>query len=386
MIETTAWVLHRGPDDAIAGGVAGELRMETLQLPDPVGDEVVAEPLYGCWEANMSHALERSPVDICRQRGEDRIVLGNAGVVLVTDVGPDAVRVKPGDICMVVCAGRTDPHGYIELVHGYDMPGSVGVLTQRMTVSERLLQPVPPADTDLRQWATYARYWTAWDNWQVARTCWSSQVTPSEQPDALVFGWGGGVTFAQLTLAQREGFRVAMTASTPERLEMLARAGITPVDRRNFPDLAYDSARYRSDPDYRERYLASESTFLATIAELSDGRGVAVFSDNIGGPLTRAAFKALGRQGVLTTAGWKHGMRISSVRAIECITRHIHIHTHACRVTEIPRVVAYQERTGWLPDLTGDPIYDFEDIPQLAKDYAAGDVTSYFPIFRVNAD
>jgi hypothetical protein len=46
---------------------------------------------------------------------------------------------------------------------------------------------------------------------------------------------------AELELARRHGFRVAMTASTPERLAAIERSGVTAIDRRRFPDLAFDT-------------------------------------------------------------------------------------------------------------------------------------------------
>jgi hypothetical protein len=45
--------------------------------------------------------------------------------------------------------------------------------------------------------------------------------------------------------------------------------------------------------------------------------------------------------------------------------------------------VAFAERTGWVPPLDG-AVYAWEDIPQLASDYTAGRIESYFPIFEVN--
>lgn len=385
MIRTDAWVLHRGPEGAPPGSVPGELSLEELTFPALTPHEALVEPLYGCWEANLTHALERSPVDICRQRGEERVVLGNAGIVRVVAVGRAVTAVAEGDVCFFGCFGRTDRFGYLELVHAYDAPGTVGVLAKQVKMAEHLLHRVPDDPRyGLTEWAPYARYWTAWDNWQVAHACWRSQMDRGDATDPLVFGWGGGVTLAELELARRDGFRVAMSASGPERIAQLTRLGIAAVDRRAFPDLYFDQRRYRADDEYRDRYLASEREFLRVIHELSDGYGVSIFIDNIGGPTYRATLKALGRQAVLTTVGWKRGMRLETLRATECITRHIHVHTHACRPEDVPRIVEYQRSTGWLPDMSGERVYGWESVPQLAKDYAAGAVAGYFPLFRVN--
>jgi hypothetical protein len=110
---------------------------------------------------------------------------------------------------------------------------------------------------------------------------------------------------------------------------------------------------------------------------------VAIFVDNIGTPVFRATLKALARQGVITTTGWKWGMDLDIVRAIECINRHIHVFTHYARYEEGLDAVAFAERTGWLPPAEAR-LWRYEQVPQLAADYAAGRVSSYFPIFQVN--
>ena len=44
----------------------------------------------------------------------------------------------------------------------------------------------------------------------------------------------------------------------------------------------------------------------------------------------------------------------------------------------------FAERNNWLPRVDESEIYDFDEIPRLVADYAAGQ-TSYYPIYRVNA-
>lgn len=389
MLTTDAWVLHAGPADPAAGNpVPGELSRETYTFPDVTGNEALVEPLYGSWEANMGHALERTPVDVCRQRGEDRIVIGNFAVVRVVRTGRDVSRVKEGDLCLMQAFARTDELGYVKLVHAYDAPGTIGVLARQTKIREHLLTPLwPDTRFSVRQWAaSYGRYWTAWDNWKVAYGCYRAQVPVDprelEQPP-LAFGWGGGVTFAELELAQRAGFTAAMASGSPKRLAEIEAKGMIPVDRRDFPDLDYDETRL-ADPGYRRRYQDSERTFLRTLGRISGGRGAAVVIDNIGKPVYRATLRALGRQGVLTTVGWKHGMRLETMRANECIKRHIHVHTHACRYHDIEEIMEFQETTGWMLPPDGQRAYGFDEIPQLARDYAAGRLDTYFPLFQVN--
>lgn len=121
-------MLRAGPKDTGPGyPILGKLRRESLSFPDFAKDEPLVEPLYGSWEANTSHALGRSPVGVVRQRGENRIVVGNFGVMRVLRAGPEVTKVKEGDLCLLALS-RTDSYGYVKLVHGYDAPGTVGVL------------------------------------------------------------------------------------------------------------------------------------------------------------------------------------------------------------------------------------------------------------------
>ena len=58
---------------------------ETIELPVLGPEDLIVEPLHGCWEGNMTHAVARDPIDVCAARAEDAIVLGNAGAVRVVD-------------------------------------------------------------------------------------------------------------------------------------------------------------------------------------------------------------------------------------------------------------------------------------------------------------
>ncbi|WP_031470505.1 zinc-binding dehydrogenase [Sciscionella sediminilitoris] len=388
MLKTDAWVLHPGQDGAAPARTTGEaLSREQFALGELGDNEVLVEPLYGSWEANLDHALSRSPIDVCRARGEDAVIIGNLGVVRVLRTGssPRAESFQEGDICLVMPFGKTDRHGYAELVYAYDMPGTIGLLAKQTKLEADILLRVPPLTPySLPQWAAYARYFTAWDNWRTALRCWQAQL-PDERPaDHLVFGWGGGVTFAEMLLARRAGFRVAMTTSTDERMDMLRRNGITGVDRRLFPDLVHRPELAGQDAEYDARHRAAQKEFLRTIGELSDGAGVAIFIDNMGAPLHRATLKALARQGVLTTCGWKQGMSTTSLRASECIGRHLHVHTHVWRLQDSATIRDHQENTGWIPDIDETKIYGFDDIPALAEEYSIGKLDTYFPIFQVN--
>ncbi|MEI8256216.1 MAG: zinc-binding alcohol dehydrogenase family protein, partial [Deltaproteobacteria bacterium] len=87
--------------------------------------DVLVEPLYGCWESNMSDAMARRPVDICLQRDEPRVVVGNAGVVRVVETGREVTGAKPGDVCMLFGSGAVDQYGFVTRALAYDAPGTM---------------------------------------------------------------------------------------------------------------------------------------------------------------------------------------------------------------------------------------------------------------------
>jgi NADPH:quinone reductase-like Zn-dependent oxidoreductase len=386
MYTTEAWVLHRG-SHGVADGEPGELRLETYTFPEITAHEVLAAPLYGCWEGNMTHAVRRRPVDVCRQRREDRVVLGNAGVVRILQIGDAVNSVRPGDVCMVYGAGETDAFGYMTKALAYDAPNTVGVLAKRCKLPESCVLPLPLRTRySLRQWAAFAvRYVTAWANWRVAYGCWNVQMSDEAMPGPFVWAWGGGTAFAEADLARLHGCRAAMISSNPERLAMIARAGIEPIDRREFAGLAFDEQKYADDPKFRKAYQAAETAFLAKVKEVTGGHGVSIFVDHIGTPVTRATLKALARQGVITTSGWKHGMVTTFMRAVECIERHVHVHTHYARRSEARAAMLAAESTGWMPPVSAtEAVVEWNDIPKLAEAHAAERVESYFPVFQVN--
>ncbi|MFG2957366.1 zinc-binding alcohol dehydrogenase family protein [Streptomyces sp. NPDC048291] len=345
------------------------------------------EPILGSWEANMDHALARSPIDVCSSRGEDAVVLGNLGVVRVLKVHPESrhARVGEGDLCLLLPFGKLDRFDYAELAYAYDCPRTIGLLARHSKMDVRLLLPIPEATAhSLPQWAAYGRYFTAWDNWSKAYGCWRTQVADDDPANHLVFGWGGGVAFAELMLAKRAGFRVAMAAGSDERVAFLHDHGITPVDRRRFPDLSLPTRQERSDRDRHRRRRASVAAFIDTVKDLSDGHGVAIFVDNIGEPLYDVTLNALAREGVVATCGWKAGMRLSHLRGAESIARHIHVNTHVWRLPDSPRIRDFMEADGWMTPEGSTVVYDFDRVPDLADDYANGKIGSYFPMYRVN--
>lgn len=382
-LKTDAWVVHRG--EGKNPGKA-ELKLEKFEIPDLGPEHVYARPLYGCWEGNMGHILDRKPVDVAAQRDEDRVVMGNAGVVEIIEVGDDVTTVKKGDIAVLFCNGGWDEYGYPEWIFGYDAKDTIGMLAKTTRLHQKQVIRIPdkaPTDARLAQWAGFSlRYPTAWSNWRLAYGTYRLMLDDNEYPTPTVWGWGGGVTLAQLDLAHRAGCDTVQISSSGARRALAENLGIGVVDRSEFRDLYFDQRRYRKDEEYTAKYLAAEKVFTDIVKERTGGAGVNIFIDYIGGPVSRATILATSRQSVVTTAGWKAGMRVSNIRAIECINRRQHIHTHYARYSEGIQAVNYAANNDWLPEV--DPkIYGYEEVPTLAEDYDKGDFV-YYPIFKVN--
>ncbi len=377
-----AWVLRKQPTNDERPGMLEKARIE---LPEMGEHDVLVEPIFGTWEANMTHALERRPVDLCYLRGEEFVVLGNSGVARVLKVGSAVSNCKEGDVCVFGPIGTYDEFGQTIQVYGYDQPGSIGFLAKRAVWHERMLSPVP-AETKypLERWAGWSiRYGTAWDNWTLALGVWKLLLDGQEAP-TYVWGWGGGVSLAMLQLARNSGYKTAMIASQDERLDLIRRENIAAVDRRQFPGLDFDEERFKSDRAYTRSYATAERAFLKIVEELTEGNGVSIFMDNIGAPVMRATLRALGRMGVVTTVGWKCGKAINYDRARECICRHTFVHSHGCSRHAGLKGIEYSEQHGWLPP--ADPVvYSWETIPQLAADYAQGKLADYMPVFSINS-
>jgi NADPH:quinone reductase-like Zn-dependent oxidoreductase len=242
----------------------------------------------------------------------------------------------------------------------------MGVLARTMKAKERQFVRIPERSRfSLEQWAAFSlRYITAWANWNIAWGCFRTQLPEVPPNEVFVCAWGGGVAIAQLELAKMAGCRVAMLTSQKSRLSLLERLGIDGIDRGSFREAAF------------------EEDFLASIRERTHGRGVSIFIDNIGANY-RSTIKALAREGVIATSGWKRAMTYPTVRSMECIARHIHVYTHYARLAEGFAAVDFAEKHGWMPTLEVKT-YTWDEIPQLAEDYAAGRIESYFPIFSIN--
>lgn len=386
-MKTEAWVLAHGRCAGEAGedGIAGFDRRE-IELGEPGPDEVLVEPLFAAWEGNLDHAVRRHPIDVCEQRGEDEVILGNSGVVRVLSDGAGNPGLSEGQLAILLPRGEVDQYGYTKLVHGYDKPGSRGILSKRAVLPRDVLFPLEPQLQLTPQEITAAgRYIIAWNNWKVALACWRSQM-PSEDPrDHLVFGWGGGVALGGLLLARDAGFRVAMATASDRRIQQLQDLGIVPVDRCDFPGLTASASDLNSR-ELRKQRPESEARFAERVREISPrGEGAAIILDHIGGNLYIPTLNSLARQGVISTVGWKAGMRMTHLRASEAIARHIHVNTHMTHWDDVQPALDYAVSNEWVPEVDDADVYDWGNVRSLAYDYHHGATRSYFPMVSIQS-
>ncbi|MHC4822383.1 MAG: zinc-binding alcohol dehydrogenase family protein [Planctomycetota bacterium] len=377
-----AWFLYAGDGSGKDG--PGTLVRESFELPDLRPDEVLVEPLFGSWEANIDHAIRRDPLDICFMRGEEKMIPGNGSVVRVLEVGTEVDGLEVGQVGLPSLSFKADSFGYPILCSGYDMPGRHGTMATRLNMKADWIVPIPQ-DTrhSYAQWAAFSvRYPTAWSNWELAYGTFRLQVEEEEMSVLNVWGWGGGTSFAELDLARRQGHRAVMLSGNPHHQAQIAASGIEVVDRLQFGPL--DFCGFKATPDRMEAYAKAEAALLEEVGRRTDGKMVQVFVEMIGEPVYRATLKALSRQGVLTTAGWKLGMREQFLRAQECIQRHQHIYTHFARRKQMEAAVEFAESSGWVPKVD-ERIYEFGEVLELAEDYRKGR-TGLFPCYRVGGE
>ncbi|MCX5747614.1 MAG: zinc-binding alcohol dehydrogenase family protein [Proteobacteria bacterium] len=276
-----------------------------------------------------------------------------------------------------------DEFGYMKGAHGYDSPNTVGFLAKTTKLHVSTLHKLPENSRfSLRQWAAFSlRYLTAWSNWHVALGALRLQLSEQDLPVPHVWGWGGGTTLAELSLARLQG--CAATMITGSHVEAIQAKGITALDRHKLGILDFDERRFGTEDDYRQQYLAGEKQFLREVKAIT-GRGVSIFVDLIGSPVHRMTLKSLARQAVITTAGWKLGMLTPVNRAVECLSRHVHVFTHYVRASEAAPAIAFAELHGWMPE-DRSPVYRWDDIPTLVTDYRDNKIASYYPLFEVAA-
>lgn len=362
-MKTEAWVLINAKDNKENELVKTEIEIEQLEK-----NEVLLKPLYGCLEGNMVHAISNNPINILKERGEQEIILGNAGVLEIEDIGTMvSKKLKKGDKVIYFCNGQSDEYGYPLKITGYDKKGSMGMMAKKIKLKEDEIIKIPEnSKVPLEQWAGFSlKFITAWSNWNMAYNTWKIQMPDVPNNEIYVFGWGGGVTYAELLLAKKMGCNCTMITSKNENIKLCEENGIDVFNR----------AKYTKEN--------LEAKLLEYINQKTNKKGVSIFIDNIGKDVYGITLKALGRQSVITTSGWKSGGMLPILRQNECQNRHTHVFTHYAKLTEGMKAMEFAEMKDWLPPIC-KKICDWEDIPKLIEDYKNGDLETYFPIYKIN--
>ena len=216
-MHTLAWVLK----DA---GQKTKLSLENFEFSEISEDEVLAEPLIGSIEGNFVHAMNKKPENIFAARNEEKIILGNAGIVRILKTGCHVTNVKAQDICILFGNALPDKYGYPMKVTGYDNPGSMGMFGKQIKLKKHEVIPIPKnSRLSLEQWAMFSlKFVTAWSNWKSAFKAYRIQMDLPES-QMHVWSWGGGVSYAEVKLASLLGCQTGMLLSQ-EKMKKLCLA------------------------------------------------------------------------------------------------------------------------------------------------------------------
>ena len=174
----------------------------------------------------------------------------------VAAIGPGVTRWREGDMVMALLSGG----GYAELA----------------AAPEAQCLPIPAGITVVEAAAIPETYFTVWTN-----VFDSGALERGET--LLVHGGAGGIGTTAIQLARAFGSTVYTTAGSDERCTALEALG------------AARAINYRTED------------FVARISELTEGRGVDVILDIVGGPYIAKNLASLAREGRLVIVGFMGG-------------------------------------------------------------------------------
>ncbi len=183
-------------------------------------------------------------------------IAGNEAAGVVTAVGRNVTRFEPGDRIIGALRG--------------------GGFAEKSVVTEAAALAVP-ADLGFEQAAAYSvAYGTGYHALKQ-----NARLRAGES--VLVLGAAGGVGYAAVELARAMGATVIAAASTKEKLDFAAEAGANEFI------------------DYSSRPLKD------AVREMTEGRGVDVVYDPVGGELAEQALRAMAWHGRFVVVGFAGG-------------------------------------------------------------------------------
>lgn len=311
-------------------GPFGNARVEDVQAPSPGAHEVVVDV----------EAAEVNYPDILMMEGRYQVkpalpfVPGKGVAGRVAATGGAVADLVPGQRVAV------------QLEHG-------GFAAQ-VRAPRAWCYPVPDGIDAATAAASVLTYQTAW-------FAFTDRAALKPEESVLVLGAGGGVGIAAIQLARAlgAGCVIAGTRSTA-KADLVLRAGADHV-----VDLAA--------PDLR-------NSLRARIHELTDGRGVDVIIDPVGGAVFEPALRALAWRGRLVVIGFTGG-EIPVARANYLLVRNIAVlglqgsdyrdrWPEACAEAQA-RIFAFIRAGAFAPEIGA--VYPLEQFAQALAVLAAGD-------------
>ena len=227
--------------------------LRLVDRPDPVpgpGEILIDVQAAG---VNRPDAMQRSGNYPPPKGASDIPGLEVAGRVLA--LGPNVSRWREGDSVMALLAG--------------------GGYASRAVAPEAQCLPVPQGLSIVEAAAVPETYFTVWTN-----VFDRGRLKPDET--LLVHGGASGIGTTAIQLARAFGSRVFTTAGSDDRCASLERLGATAIN-------------YRT------------TDFVERIKILTDGRGVDVILDIVGGPYIGRNLACLARDGRLVMIGFMGG-------------------------------------------------------------------------------
>lgn len=215
-------------------------------------------------------------------------ILGSDGAGVVESVGAAVTRFKPGDAVMInagLSCGQCDVclAGQQCLCARFQVLGEhvPGTFAEAVRVPDSNLAPLPP-DPD---WAEAAAFpLVTLTAWRMVAT--RAALQPGET--VLIWGIGGGVALAALTIARHLGARVIVTSSSDAKL---ARAR----------ELGADHTINHATADVSKE-----------VRKLTERRGADVVVDSVGEKTWETSLRCLARGGRLVTCGGTSGPMVTT--------------------------------------------------------------------------
>jgi len=263
------------------------MRAVVLREFGPIENAAIAEmpkPEPKAGEVQLEvHAVSVNFVDLVMMAGKYQFmpdlpfVPGKLPVGLVTAVGEGVTAFKPGDRALLMA----EKGGFAEFV----------VMPENQCIAL-------PADIPFAEAASMALiYDTAYFGLRDR-----ARIEPGET--ALILGATGGVGLAGIQLAKAMGARVIAAVSSKDKADIVREAGADAIVDLSVPDLR---------EDLRKQVFA-----------LTDGKGVDVILDMLGGDPFDAAIRALAWRGRLVVIGFAAG-RIPTIKANYFLVKNIEV-------------------------------------------------------------